>query len=66
MSSVLVYLYDTPQVGRNSFDLVCHSRVLTMKEPMKFVYDLQDGIMLNTPLRILAMTALLVLAWMSY
>jgi len=33
---------------------------------MKCVEDLQDEIMLKTPLRILAMTALLVLAWMSY
>ena len=48
------------------FDLVYYGRVFTMREPMKFVEDLQDEIMLKTPLHILAMTALLVLAWMSY
>ena len=48
------------------FDLLYFGRVFTMREPMKCVEDLQDEIMLKTPLRILAMTALLVLAWMSY
>jgi hypothetical protein len=48
------------------FDLVYYGRVLTMREPMKCVEGLQDEMMLKTPLRILAMTALLVLAWMSY
>jgi hypothetical protein len=48
------------------FDLVDYGRVLTMREPMKCVEDLKDEIMLKAPLRNLAMTALLVLAWMSY
>jgi hypothetical protein len=48
------------------FDLVDYARVFTMRETMKCVEDLQDEMMLKTPLRILAMTALLVLAWMSY
>jgi hypothetical protein len=33
---------------------------------MRFLKDLSHERMLKTPLRILAMTALLVLAWMSY
>lgn len=48
------------------FDLVDYGRVFMMRETMKCVEDLQDEMMLKTPLRILAMTALLVLAWMSY
>ena len=46
--------------GRNSFELLPYGR------RMRLLKDLSHERMLKTPLRILAMTALLVLAWMSY
>jgi hypothetical protein len=57
-------LYDTTDAGREFFDLV-NPRLLFQRERLRFG-GLQDEIMLKTPFRILAMTALLVLAWMSY
>jgi hypothetical protein len=58
MRSLRVYSYDTLEARRNFFDLLHYGG------PMRFLKDLSHERMLKTPLRILGMTALLVLASM--